>query len=267
MIMKLLLCVICIHLSAQRLVTSEIKVNGYERASVTIECSHRWAEKNRKYFCKDLCKEDKDVVVDSVKTPRVRFHLQDRGNTFTVTITNLSKTDSGTYWCAVDRFFSDTYTKVILTVLEVPLSSPPMSAVTHIYSPPTISYLGNSLTTFRVTYTTVNIATKQSTKESNIIKNTDWRVYLIVSVSVILITSLVGTLVFLILHYMETLVKFRCCPGWRKTSDTECDSFGNQNSIPNNPPPASTGTQSDYENFLNVATSSPNCNIYTVRSV
>ncbi|KAM9454175.1 CMRF35-like molecule 8 [Clarias gariepinus] len=247
MIMKLLLCVICIHLSAQRLVTSEIKVNGYERASVTIECSHRWAEKNRKYFCKDLCKEDKDVVVDSVKTPRVRFHLQDRGNTFTVTITNLSKTDSGTYWCAVDRFFSDTYTKVILTVLEAPLSSPPMSAVTHIYSPPTISYLGNSSTTF--TYTT------------------DWRVYLIVSVSVILITSLVGTLVFLILHYMETLVKFRCCPGWRKTSDTECDSFENQNSIPNNPPPASTGTQSDYENFLNVATSSPNCNIYTVRSV
>ncbi|KAF5898373.1 CMRF35-like molecule 1 isoform X1, partial [Clarias magur] len=193
-----------------------MKVNGYERASVTIECSQQWAENNRKYFCKDLCKEDKDVVVDSVQPPPVRFNLQNRGNTFTVTITNLSKTDSGRYWCGVDRYFSDTYTEVILTVLEAPPSSPPMITGAHIYSPPTISYLGNSPTTFRITYTTVTIATKQSTNGSNIGKNTDWRVYLIVSVVVILITSLVGTLVFLILHYMDTLVTFQCCPGWRK---------------------------------------------------
>lgn len=92
-------------------------MDGYERQSVTITCSHVWATGNRKYFCRDPC-EDKDVVVDSLSSSSVRYQLQDRGDTFTVTITDLKKTDSGRYWCVVDRSIADTYAEVILTVLD-----------------------------------------------------------------------------------------------------------------------------------------------------
>lgn len=85
---------------------------------MTIECSHVWAIGNRKYFCKDPCKEEKDVVVDSVKPTPVKYQLQDKGNFFTVIITDLKMTDSGKYWCAVDRSVTDTYDKVILTVMD-----------------------------------------------------------------------------------------------------------------------------------------------------
>lgn len=107
-----------IYSTARSFITSGIKINGYERQSVTIRCSHMWAKGNRKYFCKYPCKEAKDVVVDSTKPPPVRYHLQDRGNNFNVTITDLKKTDSGKYWCAVDRAGIDTYTEVTLTVLD-----------------------------------------------------------------------------------------------------------------------------------------------------
>ncbi|XP_053471980.1 CMRF35-like molecule 1 isoform X2 [Ictalurus furcatus] len=165
--MKLLLGVICVLLSARSFVTSGIKMNEYEGQSVTIECSHVWANGNRKYFCKDPCKEEKDVVADSVKPLHVRYQIQDRGNVFTVTIADLKKTDSGKYWCAVDRMFGDTYTEVSLTVLEALPSSPSLSTRTHIYSPSTISYLGSTSITPNATYTTVTIATNQPTDNNN----------------------------------------------------------------------------------------------------
>ncbi|XP_058236727.1 CMRF35-like molecule 5 isoform X2 [Hemibagrus wyckioides] len=232
MIMKLLLCAICVLLSAQCFVTSELKINGYTGQSVTIECSHVWAVGNRKYFCKDPCKEEKDVVVDSVKPTPSKYELQDRGNIFTVIITDLKMTDSGKYWCAVDRSVTDTYTKVILTVVDAPTSSSPLNTRAHIYSPSTISYLGAISITFNATFTAVTIATVQSTDYNNI--------------------------------KTETLVKWQCCPGRREASDSEGNSFGNQNSISHNPHPASINTPSDYENFLNVSAISSTHNIYTV---
>ncbi|KAL6482261.1 hypothetical protein MHYP_G00103410, partial [Metynnis hypsauchen] len=39
---------------------------------------------------------------------------------FTVTISNLEESDSGTYYCGVERIFKDTFHKVILKVLEAP---------------------------------------------------------------------------------------------------------------------------------------------------
>ncbi|XP_017313222.1 CMRF35-like molecule 1 isoform X2 [Ictalurus punctatus] len=215
--MKLLLGVICVLLSARSFVISGIKMNGYEGQSITIECSHVWANGNRKYFCKDPCKEEKDVVADSVKPLHVRYQVQDRGNVFTVTITDLKKTDSGKYWCAVDRMLGDTYTEVSLTVLEVLPSSPSLSTRTHIYSPSTISYLGSTSITPNATYTT------------------------------------------------ETSVMLRCCPGRPKASDSEGNSFEIQNSISHNPCPASTHTPPEYENVLNITSTLPTYNIYTVQ--
>ncbi|XP_072568898.1 CMRF35-like molecule 2 isoform X3 [Paramormyrops kingsleyae] len=104
-----------------------ITVSGYERQSVSIECSHSNAETNLKYFCGSRC-DYKDILVNtengrSNKT-NGRFSLYDHGSgTFTVTITGLRKTDTGKYWCGTERAGADSYTEVHLTVIEAPLST------------------------------------------------------------------------------------------------------------------------------------------------
>uniref|UniRef100_A0A3Q3XMC8 Immunoglobulin domain-containing protein n=1 Tax=Mola mola TaxID=94237 RepID=A0A3Q3XMC8_MOLML len=60
-----------------------------------------------------------------------RFSLiSDEGNTFYVTIDSLTKDDSGTYWCGIERHGLDTYNKVDLIVIkgETSICSTPLSA-------------------------------------------------------------------------------------------------------------------------------------------
>uniref|UniRef100_A0AAY5F660 Immunoglobulin V-set domain-containing protein n=1 Tax=Electrophorus electricus TaxID=8005 RepID=A0AAY5F660_ELEEL len=74
--------------------------------TVQIHCSHRLAGTNVKYFCTASCTE-KDILIKSAKNKLSvsgRFALFDEGSgVFTVTISNLRKSDSGTYWCGVER--------------------------------------------------------------------------------------------------------------------------------------------------------------------
>ncbi|XP_016114719.1 CMRF35-like molecule 6 isoform X1 [Sinocyclocheilus grahami] len=97
-------------------VTDGADIHGYSGKGVTITCSHGLASTNIKYFCREPC-EDKDVLVKSDQSPRGRYTLKDHGaGTFTVSITDLQESDSGIYWCAVDRSVKDTYKEVKLTV-------------------------------------------------------------------------------------------------------------------------------------------------------
>ncbi|XP_056622967.1 uncharacterized protein LOC130436093 [Triplophysa dalaica] len=98
--------------------TDEIVTRGYTGKNITVSCQHSWALNNRKYFCRDPC-GDRDVIVSSDRSSKGRFSLKYLGKgTFTVTITDLQETDSGIYWCGVDRTFKDTYHKVYLTVYK-----------------------------------------------------------------------------------------------------------------------------------------------------
>ncbi|XP_052461233.1 CMRF35-like molecule 5 isoform X8 [Carassius gibelio] len=97
------------------LATGETEIHGHSGETVTITCSHSRASTNIKYFCRAPCK-DKDILVKSDQSPAGRYTLKDSGNTFTVNITDLQESDSGIYWCGVERFGLDTYTKVKLTV-------------------------------------------------------------------------------------------------------------------------------------------------------
>ncbi|XP_078134320.1 CMRF35-like molecule 1 [Sander vitreus] len=99
---------------------ADINVEGFEREEVSFQCSHSFAWKNNKYFCKDPCKDSEDVLVTVESGKRVesgRIALVDSGDgVFTVTISQLQLSDLGKYWCAVDRPGFDTFTAVHLTV-------------------------------------------------------------------------------------------------------------------------------------------------------
>lgn len=99
---------------------ADINIVGFEGGKVTFRCKHKLAWNNDKYFCKDPCKGNGDVLVIvkyGTTAQSERITLADSGDgAFTVNINQLQLSDSGRYWCAVDRPGFDTFTAVNLTV-------------------------------------------------------------------------------------------------------------------------------------------------------
>ncbi|XP_042247158.1 CMRF35-like molecule 1 [Thunnus maccoyii] len=100
----------------------DIHEEGFEWGVLSFQCSHNFAWKNNKYFCKDPCKTNEDILVTVKSGGRAeaeRIRLVDSGNgVFYVTFNPLHLSDAGRYWCAVDRPGFDTFTAVYLTVKE-----------------------------------------------------------------------------------------------------------------------------------------------------
>uniref|UniRef100_A0A673HFH2 Ig-like domain-containing protein n=1 Tax=Sinocyclocheilus rhinocerous TaxID=307959 RepID=A0A673HFH2_9TELE len=95
--------------------TDGTDIHGYFGKGATITCSYSWASTNIKYFCRDPCNDIKDILVKSDQSPTGRYTLKDSGKgTFTVNITDLQESDSGIYWCGVERSGFDSYQKVRL---------------------------------------------------------------------------------------------------------------------------------------------------------
>ncbi|XP_051983059.1 CMRF35-like molecule 1 [Xyrauchen texanus] len=66
------------------------------------------------------------------------LNLKDFGNgDFTVTISELQESDSGLYWCAVERSVKDTYNEVNLKISKVHTTLPPPTPTTQSTSPST----------------------------------------------------------------------------------------------------------------------------------
>lgn len=98
-------------------ITKEILIQGHSGKDVVITCSHKWALKNTKYFCREPCTYKTGVLVSSDQSLSGRYRLEDFGNgTFTVKITDLQESDSGIFWCGVKRAVTDTYNTIRLTV-------------------------------------------------------------------------------------------------------------------------------------------------------
>lgn len=95
---------------------------GFEGEKLSFQCSHRLASKNNKYFCNYPCKTTKDKLVTVESGGRAEAEnitLEDRGDgVFSVTFNQLHLSDTGGYFCGVDRPGFDTYTSVHLTVKE-----------------------------------------------------------------------------------------------------------------------------------------------------
>uniref|UniRef100_A0A667WGQ0 Immunoglobulin domain-containing protein n=1 Tax=Myripristis murdjan TaxID=586833 RepID=A0A667WGQ0_9TELE len=91
---------------------------GTEGEDVT--CFYTWAKGRKKFFCKGTCKE-KDILIETTQNryQNGRYMIKDtRTGVFYVTITQLTKSDSGTYYCGVYRFIKDSYKEVKIEVQD-----------------------------------------------------------------------------------------------------------------------------------------------------
>lgn len=94
-------------------------VIGEEGQSVTITCVHSNAASNVKYFCKGACKDEDVLVTSNAPDQNDKYRIEDKGNTFIVTISGLTPADQGNYWCGIERAGVDTYNQVNIIVSSV----------------------------------------------------------------------------------------------------------------------------------------------------
>uniref|UniRef100_A0A673WTF6 Immunoglobulin V-set domain-containing protein n=1 Tax=Salmo trutta TaxID=8032 RepID=A0A673WTF6_SALTR len=167
--MKILHIVSCCLLSALCVVESAVtNVEEVVGGQVTVGCSFTLAGNNNKYFCKGTCSGE-DILVETNGSKNVtqdRYSIEDKGNVFYATIKDLRKSDSGTYWCGVDRTIKDTFQEVphVSTTLTNLSTTSPYTSTTlpnlSTTSPYTSTTLPNLSTTSPYTSTTLpNLST------------------------------------------------------------------------------------------------------------
>ncbi|XP_061843775.2 CMRF35-like molecule 8 isoform X1 [Nerophis lumbriciformis] len=100
-----------------------VNVKGLEGAEVSFQCQHQYASQSTKYLCRAPCKTQQHIVArvqPGKKATQGKLCLEDAGNgVFNVTFKQLRLSDSGTYWCGVERLGLDTYIEVKLQVKAV----------------------------------------------------------------------------------------------------------------------------------------------------
>ncbi|XP_034400132.1 polymeric immunoglobulin receptor-like isoform X2 [Cyclopterus lumpus] len=95
-----------------------IRVSGYEGGEVQVSCPYSEGyESYEKYLCKKNCGND-DVLIKTTEPNKNKYSIHDdnQKRVFTATISDLSRTDAGRYWCGVTRNGKDIYTDVSLEV-------------------------------------------------------------------------------------------------------------------------------------------------------
>lgn len=110
------MCVFCVGLWE----AESISVTGALHQEIKITCSHTNAGSNVKYFCRGDCGYEDVLITSRVtdKDSKRKYSIKDEGNTFFVTIYDLKETDSGLYWCGIERAGVDTYNRVDLIVTK-----------------------------------------------------------------------------------------------------------------------------------------------------
>ncbi|XP_045569232.1 CMRF35-like molecule 5 [Salmo salar] len=161
--MKILHVVSCYLLLALCVVeTAVINVKEVVGGQVKIKCSHTWAGDNEKYFCKRECyHRDRLVQTEGNKhyVEKERYTIEDlRNGVFYVTIKDLRKSDSGTYWCGVGRYGPDTYQEVHLTVTDAPPKPSTVTSRPHFSTnlPATLSNIYTTLPNLSATLSNIS---------------------------------------------------------------------------------------------------------------
>lgn len=105
----------------QRVLMADIHASGTEGGEVKVKCSYPYKHKyTPKYFCRDPCGWDNVLIrlkkSDYISKGRYSIYDPQNAQTFSVTIKNLQLQDADVYYCGLDQWGSDTYTKVVVTV-------------------------------------------------------------------------------------------------------------------------------------------------------
>uniref|UniRef100_A0A3B3DQ10 Immunoglobulin V-set domain-containing protein n=1 Tax=Oryzias melastigma TaxID=30732 RepID=A0A3B3DQ10_ORYME len=94
----------------------------------SFSCSHKLAKSRTKYFCRDPCQAEEDIlarVKPGERTAKGRLSLKDFGNgVFNVTFNPLQQSDTHLYYCSVDRVGFDTFTSVNIRVQKAVTTLP-----------------------------------------------------------------------------------------------------------------------------------------------
>ncbi|XP_029600519.1 CMRF35-like molecule 3 isoform X2 [Salmo trutta] len=239
--MKILRVVSCCLLSARCVVESAVtkEVVG---GQVTVGCSFTLAGNNNKYFCKGTC-SGKDILVETKgikNASQDRYSIEDKGDVFYATIKDLRKSDSGTYWCGVDRTIKDTFQEVRLIVTDAPpIPTPsPLTSRPHVSttlpnlsttSPYTSTTLPNLSTTSPYTSTTLPNLTTSSNPSTTFLASGDVSGRL--SRAGLMVWTSAGLVVMVTVLGLVLLLFYRQRRGTRRT--------------PPPPPPVSSNTQPD----------------------
>ncbi|XP_075946579.1 polymeric immunoglobulin receptor-like [Anarhichas minor] len=79
-----------------------ILYTGTEGGDVTVQCSSSSSSGSRKILCKDPCKEE-DIIIETTddRAQKGRFSIERSRGDVSVTITQLTKSDSGLYGCGI----------------------------------------------------------------------------------------------------------------------------------------------------------------------
>ncbi|XP_059188358.1 uncharacterized protein LOC131971076 isoform X2 [Centropristis striata] len=110
------------------LVSANTELIHTEGSSMTVACHFTLSGGRRKFLCKDECKEEEDILVETEgeRAQSGRFSLWYEGGTFPLTstvlhvsIAQLTKSDSGRYRCGLERpFLPDSYSVFEITVTD-----------------------------------------------------------------------------------------------------------------------------------------------------
>ncbi|XP_028262518.1 uncharacterized protein LOC114436437 isoform X2 [Parambassis ranga] len=139
--MKTYLCV-CL-LSAVVDVQAKINIKGSVGQNVTATCLgwNVWlsdVKTNDKYICRSPCTGQKHIIAQAAykKTKRKdRIEIANSDEGLFVTFFNLQKSESGTYYCGVERYGRDSFIEVNLKVTDAEHSKHRTPAVTVIVTP------------------------------------------------------------------------------------------------------------------------------------
>uniref|UniRef100_A0A6Q2XTW3 Immunoglobulin domain-containing protein n=2 Tax=Esox lucius TaxID=8010 RepID=A0A6Q2XTW3_ESOLU len=147
---KVFFCMVAILLALCPVGSEDLTVTGVVGGQVAIKCKHTFASNNDTYFCKDPCTSS-DILIQTTNNKNYaekgRYSIFDfKSGDVIVTIKDLNKSDSGTYWCGVIRVVLDSYQEVFLKVEKAP-SIPPDITRTSLRPPVTVSTTMVTMTT------------------------------------------------------------------------------------------------------------------------
>uniref|UniRef100_A0A665V1S9 Immunoglobulin V-set domain-containing protein n=1 Tax=Echeneis naucrates TaxID=173247 RepID=A0A665V1S9_ECHNA len=110
-------------LAAPSVEMTPLITHGHVGKNVSFTCTG-WStwfniQNNVKYICRSPCLKDNDIIIKAAfgKSERKgRLYIFNKGNSLTVTLTDLKPSDSQTFVCGIERFFKDSFQEVKLNV-------------------------------------------------------------------------------------------------------------------------------------------------------